>query len=143
MPKNPVSSKTGRPRTCMCGICRKCKHADYMRRWYQSRSPEQRQAWIAARDPIAVRKAAKRYYQQCDKAKHQKLSQAWRRRNGEKSRAHFKAQRALKNGAIQRQPCEVCNTDIFLHMHHDDYAKPLEVRWLCALHHAQLHKRLF
>nr|DAD85891.1 MAG TPA: hypothetical protein [Siphoviridae sp. ctGdK3] len=29
-----------------------------------------------------------------------------------------------------------------LEAHHDDYSKPLQVRWLCRRHHKQLHKEL-
>jgi hypothetical protein len=46
--------------------------------------------------------------------------------------------KALRTGALVRQPCEVCGnpkTD----GHHDDYAKPLAVRWLCRSHHRQHH----
>lgn len=43
--------KTGRKRTCNCGVCRKCKQREYMRRWYQSKTPEQRRAIVQARDP--------------------------------------------------------------------------------------------
>jgi hypothetical protein len=25
------------------------------------------------------------------------------------------------------------------HAHHDDYTKPLKVRWLCPMHHAEVH----
>lgn len=40
----------------------------------------------------------------------------------------------LKRGKIQRGPCEVCgNPDT--QSHHDDYSKPLEIRWLCREHH--------
>lgn len=48
---------------------------------------------------------------------------------------------AIKNGKIRRQPCEVCG-DPKVHGHHDDYSKRLEVRWLCSVHHAQVHKEL-
>src|SRR5262245_57418077 len=41
--------------------------------------------------------------------------------------------RNLKRGKIKRQPCEVCGSTA--QMHHDDYSRPLEVRWLCRPHH--------
>jgi hypothetical protein len=47
-----------------------------------------------------------------------------------------KARRALKSGKIKKQPCEICG-NITTEMHHDNYAKPLEVRWFCDLHHAK------
>lgn len=29
-----------------------------------------------------------------------------------------------------------------VHAHHDDYSKPLEVMWLCRIHHKERHKFL-
>ena len=40
---------------------------------------------------------------------------------------------------ITQQPCELCGK-AFAHAHHDDYRKPLEVRWLCVKHHGTFHK---
>lgn len=51
-------------------------------------------------------------------------------------------QAAFRRGEIQRGSCEVCGnpkTD----GHHDDYSKPLEVRWLCRKHHRQHHAAEF
>ncbi len=45
----------------------------------------------------------------------------------------------LKRGKITRQPCEVCGTAENVEAHHDDYSKPLQVRWLCRAHHNQHH----
>ncbi len=39
----------------------------------------------------------------------------------------------------QAQPCEACGRED-AQRHHDDYAKPLEVRWLCPPCHAKEHR---
>ena len=46
--------------------------------------------------------------------------------------------RAIKAGELVRRPCEKCGREP-THAHHDDYAKPLTVRWLCPQHHTELH----
>lgn len=49
--------------------------------------------------------------------------------------------RYIRLGHIVKQPCEVCQTEQNVEAHHDDYLKPLEVRWLCKKHHAEHHKK--
>ena len=44
----------------------------------------------------------------------------------------------LRDGKIERQPCEVC-METKVDAHHEDYSKPLDVNWLCRLHHKHLH----
>ena len=47
---------------------------------------------------------------------------------------------AKRQGIFPRkQPCEVCGSSCAV-AHHDDYTKPLEVRWLCLSHHQKWHK---
>jgi hypothetical protein len=46
----------------------------------------------------------------------------------------------ISDGVLERMPCEVCKTTENVEAHHDDYAKPLEVRWLCKKHHREHHK---
>lgn len=45
---------------------------------------------------------------------------------------------ALRNGKLRRKSCEICGADK-AHAHHDDYARPLQIRWLCARHHFSWH----
>lgn len=47
---------------------------------------------------------------------------------------------AIAAGHLKRRPCEVCFASP-THAHHDDYAEPLEVRWLCPHHHLVEHPR--
>lgn len=44
----------------------------------------------------------------------------------------------LVRGHFGKKPCEVCG-DKNSEMHHDDYDKPLKVRWLCRKHHLGFH----
>ena len=76
----------------------------------------------------------------------------WRKKNGyhneyaakakypEKQRARKLLQYACKIGHIKRGDCEICGSPK-AQGHHDDYSKPLEVRWFCPLHHAEHHKK--
>lgn len=55
--------------------------------------------------------------------------------------AHYAVTRALSTGTLVRGPCEVCG-EPRTHGHHDDYEKPLQVRWLCTRHHREIHGAL-
>ena len=43
----------------------------------------------------------------------------------------------IKRGKVQRGPCETCGRKK-VEAHHDDYSKPLQVRWFCRKHHLEL-----
>jgi hypothetical protein len=58
--------------------------------------------------------------------------------NPEKALAHTLVSLAKDSGELVMQPCEVCGV-MPTQAHHDDYSKPLEVRWLCVTHHIRLH----
>jgi hypothetical protein len=55
--------------------------------------------------------------------------------------AHKLVAEARKAGTLLRGPCEVCG-DPWAVAHHDDYNKPLAVRWLCFHHHMRHHAAL-
>jgi hypothetical protein len=46
--------------------------------------------------------------------------------------------RALGSGKLVKQPCYYCGARS-VEAHHTDYSRPLEVVWICSLHHHQLH----
>lgn len=60
--------------------------------------------------------------------------------NPEKCKAHGIVSRAIKAGQLTRGQCEVCNAEN-AHAHHDDYTKPLDVKWLCHKHHVEYHQQ--
>lgn len=47
----------------------------------------------------------------------------------------------IRNGLLTRNPCEVCG-ELKVDAHHDDYMRPLDVRWLCRKHHNEHHRNL-
>src|SRR5262252_7816106 len=59
--------------------------------------------------------------------------------DGRKRRlAGYKVTHAVNKGRLTREPCEVCG-DPDTEAHHEDYDKPLEVKWLCRTHHRERH----
>lgn len=57
-----------------------------------------------------------------------------------KQDARIKVRDAIRAGKMSRpETCQSCNKKCKPHGHHDDYTKPLEVRWLCVTCHALVH----
>ena len=56
----------------------------------------------------------------------------------QQQRANAAVNSAIARGKLIRRPCEQCGVKK-TQAHHNDYRKPLVVRWLCALHHARWH----
>lgn len=64
-------------------------------------------------------------------------------RTSDKSLARAKLRQAVEKGLIVKpQVCEDCPRAYGIEGHHDDYSKPLEVRWLCKMCHLVTHKRI-
>lgn len=78
----------------------------------------------------------------------------WRAKNGyhneinskerypEKEKARYQLLKAVNRGEVVKLGCEVCRR-IDTQAHHDDYSKPLKVRWLCPLHHTEIHRKSY
>ena len=82
-----------------------------------------------------------REYQKTDagKAASKRASKKYVELNQIKRAVHIMTGNAIRDGRITKGPCEKCSSNI-VHAHHDDYAYPMNVRWLCAVHHSQWHK---
>lgn len=65
----------------------------------------------------------------------------WRKANPKAVWAQHSLRSAVRRGLIAPQPCEVCGAE-HADAHHDDYDRPMAVRWLCRLHHRQAHRKV-
>jgi hypothetical protein len=69
---------------------------------------------------------------------HYAYTKRFRSKNPEKARAHRLVSYAKQTGKLVPQPCEECGA-ADAHAHHEDYSKPLEVRWVCQRCHNRHH----
>jgi hypothetical protein len=58
-----------------------------------------------------------------------------------KTRARALVNGAIRRGELVRGPCEVgAECEGRIEAHHEDYAAPLAVRWLCVKHHNEVDR---
>jgi hypothetical protein len=101
-------------------------------------------------DVIINRKSKLQYYREYDKKRnsleHRKIKSIekcsnYRKENPKKYKAHSLVNSSIRNGKLKKPKiCESCLSQSKLNAHHDDYDKPLSVRWLCSPCHSEWHK---
>lgn len=99
----------------MVYVCREC-NTERKRKYRQSKHGKE-----------AIKAASRRAY-----LKHR-----------EKWLARAKMRNAVKRGELHKPTkCSICNLERTLQGHHEDYTKPLEVKWLCTGCHADADRKL-
>lgn len=99
----------------------------------------------AKRDARENRSKRLDYYRAYDRDRGSRIGNEGMRRyraaNPEKARAHASVNYAVREGHLQKAPCMICGRPDS-HGHHDNYERPLDVVWLCPVHHFERHKTL-
>lgn len=103
---------------------------------------ERVEAW-QKNNPERFRETQRKYMATADgKASARKKEAKYALHNPEKKYAKMQVDIAKKRGDLIPQPCEVCASNKAIHAHHDDYKKPVDVRWLCQPHHVEHHNKI-
>lgn len=76
------------------------------------------------------------------RVKHTIYKRSHKARDPQKHFARQMVAAAVAGGFLLRGPCEVCGTIDNVQGHHDDYPKPLDVRWMCFRHHCEVHGKV-
>jgi hypothetical protein len=64
----------------------------------------------------------------------------WNEKNRDKYLAEKKLRNGVASGAIVKpNQCSICGFEGRIEGHHEDYSKPLEVKWLCSNCHRKIH----
>ena len=124
------------------GLAAKCKDCQRVYDKARANNPgrvKARQEYAKTEQGKAAATRAKRSWAERNKGKVQDSTRRYRDSNPNKARAHGMVGYAIKRGNLHPEPCEVCGQASPVHAHHDDYAKPLNVRWLCPDHHKAWH----
>lgn len=118
---------------CRTKDCPRCGRTLSLEEFYRSRNRcDGRDGYCAdCRKELCKSPERKRLMRACD-ARH-------RQRYPERDRARHIAGRAIRLGRIQKGPCEFKGCTNPVQAHHDDYSKPLDVRWFCRKHHFEYH----
>lgn len=121
--------------------CHQCKR-EYMKEWRERRK--------AIGNPVQSTKMPREYharyereYFSSEENRSRRNANAKQYRNGDLRHHHearWAVSHAIASGSMIKRPCEICG-EAKVDAHHDDYSKPLEVRWLCRKHHNELHAK--
>lgn len=128
--------------------CKDCGEAKPPTEFYEYRGRRQTTCKVCWRARVKLRRLTDPKVREYDRkraklphrrAKQRSINVAWRADNPDGYRAQTALNNAVRDGKLERKPCEICASTTSVHGHHKDYAKPLDVIWLCARCHHRLH----
>lgn len=133
-----------------CGSCKENKdESDFGKRAaskdglaHKCRSCQKEYDKARLNDPGRMK--ARRDYQKTEngKLRHKLANKDWINRNQIKRAAHIMVSNAVRDGKLEKSDsCQKCGSTQRVEGHHDDYSRPLVVRWLCRDCHSQWHEK--
>lgn len=121
------------------GKCKECcKHHANERR---AAKLEEVRAYDRMRGSLPHRLEANRVRQKTEAGKqnHVEANRRYKEKYKNRAAARYIFGNAVRDGKIKKLPCQVCGKEDS-EGHHPDYDRPLDVVWLCMLHHKEAHK---
>lgn len=112
--------------------CIECTKSDVHR--HRDANVDAIHAYDRERGKLPHRLKANRDRQRVNPAPHYQALARYNQKHPERKAATVTVNNAVRDERLKRQPCEECGAEK-VEAHHDDYTKPLEVRWLCNKHH--------
>lgn len=119
--------------------CKACVRSARRGRYWKD--PETSRAKDRARyeNPERQKQVAESYKRNRSAERNRLYSKTHTRRHPLARTARVAVNNAIRDGRLVRGPCVECGATP-AEGHHDDYTKPLEVRWLCRRCHNEWHK---
>jgi hypothetical protein len=124
------------------GLSPKCKKCQSSYDKARANNPDRvaaREAYQKTEAGIESVNKAKKKWVANNKDKIYETTKVYRKNNPNKYKAHGKVAYEIRIGNLSKKPCEECGEISGVNAHHDDYSKPLDIRWLCSTHHKQWH----
>lgn len=121
-----------------CKPCRRKKVNEY-----RQKNIERIKAYDRDRGNLPHRVAGRKEYAKTEDGKKafKRARQKWLSQNPIKRATHLILEYAVRSGRLDKPKCcSDCGAKGRIHGHHEDYTKPLDVIWLCAMCHAAIHK---
>ena len=120
------------------GKCKQCTKADTINNYAVNNEYYKNYDKLRAMLPHRVDMRKKYSETQQGKEAHKRSRKRWVTANPEKRQAHIVLGNSVRDGKIQKNPCQKCG-DAVAEAHHPDYTKPLDVVWLCRSCHLAEH----
>lgn len=121
--------------------CKECTKKDNLD--HRNKNIEKVRAYDRNRPNKSDRAKKSLIYHKTEKGKKVRFlaTKKYRDSNPHRYIANTAVSNAIRDGRLARpRCCEICHIECKPHGHHDDYSKPLDVRWLCVDCHNKFHK---
>lgn len=143
-----AKNKDGHNTTCKrCRAMEEHANRPLRREYYRQRSARpdvkaKKAAYQKSAAGLAVNRRATAKYATTPRGRARacKVAASMRAKYPEKVVARNAVTHAKEKGLLVPQPCEACGATENIHAHHEDYRRPLNVRWLCVQCHRAEHR---
>lgn len=141
----------GRPTKIRCTKCEEVKLISEFHKHIRSKTGVRTQCKICTNKANSVYQKSERGRETAKRHRETETCRSTQRRLKQKyykdpelrrrMRVRQATNNAIRGGTLKRLPCERCG-DEKSEAHHDDYDKPLKVRFLCGKHHKEHHTKM-